>query len=207
MNVNWKTMLIAGLAVGLAVSLFFNGYLYYQLTKPAERHGPTFFSFVWSSEQQKLTEGPLYINMTFERVGDNLSVIIKINDDDYNVSKDFYYIRPDMLIICFDSYGNDSSITPDDTFYHYGLRPDNISVYAIYLDSELIHHPMGPALGLDKSDYHYCTFKPNEGYLFNCTFPIRGRIREIHSDVITLRFMDVGGSVYIPPFHFGVDVN
>jgi len=206
-------VVIAVLAVCLVVSLFFNGYFYYQLSKSAEYQIPTFFSFVWSSEQQKLTEGPLYINMTFERIGDNLSVIIKINDDDYDVIEDQWNVRPDTLIICFDFYGNDSAITVDDTFEAYLLRPDNMSGRGVFIDSELIFHWMAPPLTFYESDFHYCTFKPDEGYVFNCTFPLRGvegyamEFRRIRSDVVTLRYIDVNGSVYIPPFHFGVDVN
>jgi len=211
MNVNWKTMLVAGLTVCLAVSLFFNGYLYYKLTRPLEHYSPTFFSFVWSSEQQNITEGTLYINMTFERIGENLSVIIKINDDDYNALYDWFDIKPDALFICFDFNGNDSSINLNDTVFCYLLRPDNTTVFGNFVDLELIAHFIGPSLSLDDSDVHYCTFKPNEGYIFNCTFPIHGSwgwsLRKILSDVVTLRYIDVGGSVYISSFHFGVDVS
>jgi hypothetical protein len=212
MNVNWKTMLVAGLTVCLAVSLFFNGYLYYELTRPTEHQSPTFFSFVWSSErEQNITEGPLYINMTFERIGENLSVIIKINDDDYNVMDSYGGEKPDALFIVFDSYANDTtgSINLNDTFYYYLLRPDNTTTEGprLFLDCQLNPHIFMSGLSSFKlSDFHTCTFKPNEGYMFNCTFPIYGKWREIHSDVVTLRYMDVAGSVYIPPFHFGVDV-
>jgi len=215
MNVNWKTMLIAILAVCLAVSLFFNGYLYYNLTRSAEHQSPTFFSFVWSSWQQKITNETLYVNMTFQRIGDDLSVIIRINDDDYDIMESRWSIRPDTLIVCFDFYGNDSAITVADTEEAYLLRPDNTSnpgCCGLYLDSELIDHYIGPSLYLRESDFHYCTFKPNEGYVFNCTFPLRGsesytmEFRRIRSDVVTLRYIDVNGSLYIPPFHFGVDV-
>jgi len=202
-------MVIAGLTVCLAVSLFFNGYFYYQLSKPAGHQGPTFFSFVWSSEQQNITEGPLHINMTFERIGDNLSVIIKINDDDYNVMDSSSGEKPDALFIVFDSYGNESSITVADTFYYYLLRPDNTTTEGprLFLDCELNPHIMfSGQCTFILSDFHTCTFKPNEGYVFNCTFPIHGKWREIRSNVVTLRYIDVGGSVYISPFHFGVNV-
>jgi len=215
MNVNWKMILIAVLAVCLAVSLFFNGYLYYDLTRSAEHQSSTFFSFVWSPEAQNITEGPLYINMTFERIGENLSVIIRINDDDYDVMEANWSIVPDALIVCFDFDGNDSAITVADTVQAYLLRPDNTSdpgYCGLFLDLELIDHFIGPSLVLRESDFHYCTFKPNEGYVFNCTFPLRGReidtieLRRIRSDIVTLRYKDVNGSVYIPPFHFGVNV-
>jgi len=205
---NLKVLTVV-LAVCLVVSLLFNGYFYIMLSNNGDEanYGPAFFSFVWSPEQQNITEGPLYVNMTFERTGNNLSVTIKINDDDYNVLYDQFHIKSDTLIICFDSYGNDSSITLDDTFYYYGLRPDNTTVYGNFVDLELIPHFIGSSLSRDNSDVHYCTFKLNEGYIFNCTFPISGGIREICSDVITLRYIDVEGSVCIPPFHFGVDVS
>jgi len=203
-------VLVVVLAVCLGVSLFFNGYLYYKLTRSLEL---SFFSFVWSSKQQKITNGTLYINMTFERIGENLSVIIKINDDDYDVIEDQWNVRPDTLIICFDFYGNDSAITVDDTFAAYLLRPNNMSGWGVFIDLELICHWMAPPLEFYESDFHYCTFKPDEGYVFNCTFPLRGvegyamEFRRIRSDVATLRYIDVNGSVYIPPFHFGVDVS
>ena len=208
------------LAVCLAVSLFFNGYLYLQIEncpeENGERYGPTHFSFVWSPGQQKITNETLYVNMTFERIGENLSMIIRINDDDYDVMESLWKINPDTLIICFDFYGNDSAISIGDPVMSYLLRPDNTSnptICGLFLDLELIDHYMGPSLEFSESDFHYCTFKPNEGYIFNCTFPLRGlegypmELRRIRSDVVTLRYKDVNGSVYIPPFHFGVDVS
>jgi len=207
MNVNWKTMLIAGLTVCLAVSLFFNGYFYYELTKPAEHQGPTFFSFVWSPEQQNITEGPLYVNMTFERIGNNLSVIIKINDDDYNALPAW---SPDKLITVFDANGN-GTIDEEDVFgYFYWLTANNETITTpAGLNLELLEvHPRPMSCNRGLSKFHTCTFKSGEGYTFNCTFPIHGSLgwRKILSDVVTLRYTDVAGSVYIPPFHFGVDV-
>jgi len=203
MNVNWKTMLIAGLTVCLAVSLFFNGYFYYELTKPAEHQGPTFFSFVWSPEQQNITEGPLYVNMTFERIGEILSVIIEINDDDYQCG---HWTAPDALILWFDVNG-DGYVGFDDlpVVSYYWLKPDNTTL------SRRLVNPLDLTLcgaqpqvppKIVKSPVHACTFKQGEGYVFNCTFPLKS----IGSDVVTLRFNDVNGSVYISPFHFGVDV-
>jgi len=189
----------------LGFSLFFNGYLYYKLTKSLEHRSPTFFSFVWSSEQQNITEGPLYINMTFERVGENLSVIIKINDDDYNALPAW---SPDKLIIVFDANGN-GTIDDEDVFgYFYWLTANNETITTpAGLNLDLLEvYPRPTSCNRGRSKFHTCTFKSGEGYIFNCTFPIHGSWRKILSDVVTLRYTDVGGSVYIPPFHFGVDV-
>jgi hypothetical protein len=208
MNVNWKTMLVAGLTVCLAVSLFFNGYLYYKLTRPLEHHSPTFFSFVWSPEQQDITEGPLYVNMTFERIGENLSVIIKINDDDCNALPYLTPWSPDKLIIVFDANGNGTIDNLDVFGYFYWLTANNETIDTpAGLNLELLEvYPRPLSCNRRPSDFHTCTFKQGEGYVFNCTFPIHGSWRKILSDVVTLRYADFGGSVYIPPFHFGVDV-
>jgi len=217
MNVNWKMMLIAVLAVCLVVSLFFNGYLYYDLTRSAEHQSPTFFSFVWSPEAQNITEGPLYINMTFERIGENLSVTIKINDDDYCVTGSGG-TGPDALLLWFDVNGDGYISWPGDPgSTYYWLKPNNRTLFDVIVDPyNLTLGPIQPsATGYEtESPFHTCVFMPEEGYIFNCTFPLKYKWfseisragHDISSDVVTLRFTDVNGSVYIPPFHFGVDV-
>ena len=207
MNVNWKTMLVAGLTVCLAVSLFFNGYLYYELTRPTEHQSPTFFSFVWSPEQQNITEGPLYINMTFERIDENLSVIIKINDDDYHAGGGEQC--PDFLLIVFDFDGDGEA----DLGMGYWFTSDNRTMTSGSFGWELEKGvTIAAMLSTRLSVLHTCTFKAGEGYVFNCTFPIAGgyfhgnEAYPIKSDVVAVGFEDTDGYVYVPPFHFGVDV-
>jgi len=202
-------VLVVVVAVCLAVSLFFNGYFYYQLTKPAEHQIPTFFSFVFNRIPvvQTITNETLYVNMTFEKIGENLSVIVRINDDNFDNPRDGPHL-PDYLLIVFDFDGDCEA----DLGSGYWLTSNNRTMNPGSFGWELKKGvTIAAEIPTRPSVLHTCTFKAGEGYVFNCTFPIAGKATvhaySIKSDVVAIGFQDVDGYVYIPPFHFGVDVN
>lgn len=196
------------LAVGLAVSLFFNGFLYYELTRPLEHQSPTFFSFVFNRIPvlHTITNETLYVNMTFEKIGENLSVIVRINDDDFDKPQGGPHL-PDYLLIVFDFDGDGKANLGSG----YWFTSHNRTMYPGSFGWELEKGvTIAAAVGTSQSVLHTCTFKVGEGYVFNCTFPIAGKASvhayPVKSDVVAVGFQDVDGYVYIPPFHFGVDV-
>jgi len=222
MNVNWKTMLVAGLTVCLAVSLFFNGYLYYKLTRPLEHYSPTFFSFVFGPTMQNITSGNLYLNLTFDIVEGNLTVKAEVNTDSYN--------RYAALALQFDSDNNgtiDIRYWPEENFYYYDaaeddlqflLRADNetrpsMSTYWGWLPDGTIYCYTMVREPIDyKSPYHYCIF--NDGfYTFHFTyrtnnpnlphFAIQGKLVRVLYGIVPINGSPAEGmAVYVPPFNF-----
>ena len=218
MNVNWKTMLIAGLTVCLAVSLFFNGYIYYQLTS---KHSPAFFSFVFDSTMQKLVNGTLYLNLTFEVVEGNLTVKAEVNAESYN--------RYAALALQFDSDNNgtidiryweelDSGYFGPGDDLAFFLRPNNetrptTSIHWYWYPDGRIYACSTFSGGFfeRESPYHYCTYE-NSVYTFHFThrrthenpnLAIQGKLVRVLYGIVPFNGEAAKGmSVYIPPFKF-----
>jgi len=174
-----RKVAFAVLVVCLVVSLFFNGYLYYQLTS---KHSPTFFSFVFDSTMQKLVNGTLYLNLTFEVVEGNLTVKAEVNAESYN--------RYAALALQFDSDNNgtiDIRYWPEDDIYVYQffrddsqflLRANNMtrrswdSYWGWLPDGEIYTCSIFSGFFEQKSPFHTCSYK--EGvYTFYFTFPVK----------------------------------
>jgi len=69
------------LSILLCVSLTVNLYLFYLSQLPATAK---IFNFHWNVEYQNVVDGTLCMNVTFEWINGNLSVVVEVNDDDYH---------------------------------------------------------------------------------------------------------------------------
>lgn len=172
------------LIVCLALSLILNGYLYYRLTILTERHSPTFFSFVFSPTMQNITNGNLYLNLTFDVVEGNLTVRADVNKDSYS---------PDaVLALQFDSDNNgtiDIRYWEEEDFYVYRfltddsqflLRADNSTtpsdsvLWGWLPDGTIYISSMIPSGFWDQveSPFHYCSYSGSICTFF-FTFPTK----------------------------------
>lgn len=218
------------LSASLVASLSLNAFLYNNLAH-SYNHS-SFHSFRWGpAEQNIVPNGTLYINMTFERVDGNLTMTVKINDDDYNVQ----WKEPDYLLLQFEDFKYYDYPYP----VRFWLRADNrtYSEGSYMLNPELILTGIGSFHIPAKSLYHTCVFKPDEGYTFHFSFPTEssplvnsttgylpftwsrtssGRdlsyIYPISGSVVKFRFHDcpdglvyVNRSIYVPWFNFEAD--
>ncbi len=221
--------LIAVLAVCLAISLFFNGYVYWKLSEENNNpmHHSTFFSFVFGSAQQNISAGNLYLNVTFSTAEGNLTVKAEVNAENYSSNA--------FLALQFDSDNNGTIDIPEVDAYFYRrcdlqffLQADNQTLWS-----------MAPFWGWDangkiyfgymmvkmqawlKSTFHFCTYN-NGIYTFQFTFPIhpteialfgngetgpfsiQGRLVRALFGVTPPRSMEPpeGMTVYVPPFNF-----
>ena len=228
MNVNWKTMLVAGLTVCLAVSLFFNGYLYYKLTRSLEHYSPTFFSFVFGPTMQNITSGNLYLNLTFDIVEGNLTVKAEVNAESYNPNA--------FLALQFDSDNNgtiDIRYWPQDDFYTYqywrddlqflleanNLTLPSLSEYWGWLPNGTIYLDRSPPFSgwaEEESPFHYCVHT-NGIYTFYFTYAInnpdkphyaiQGKLVRVLFGIVSTEGVSwpspaEGMAVYVPPFNF-----
>jgi len=212
-----RKVAFAVLVVCLVVSLFFNGYLYYQLTS---KHSPTFFSFVFDSTMQKLVNGTLYLNLTFEVVEGNLTVKAEVNAESYN--------RYAALALQFDSDNNgtiDIRYWEEIDFGYFGpgddlaffLRPNNetrpatIEYWYWYPDGRIYTCSIFKGFYERPSQYHYCTYE-NGVYTFHFThrrthenpnLAIQGKLVRVLYGIVPFNGGALKGmSVYIPPFKF-----
>jgi len=172
--------LVVVLAVCLGVSLIVNGYFYVRFSNRLEEgHSPTSFSFVWGPTAQKIVNGTLYLNLTFDVVGGNLTVKTEVNGGAYNPNA--------VLALQFDSDNNGTIDIPGeehDYWYSFDkgdsqflLRSNNKtrqsnSPYWDWLPNGTIWlGNMLKGVFEYESVYHFCTYKDGI-YTFFFTFPI-----------------------------------
>jgi len=170
------------LAICLAISLGFNGYTY-KFTSDQATHHNKFFSFVFGPTMQNVTQGNLYLNMTFDIEEGNLTVKAEVNTDSYNANA--------FLALQFDSDNNgtiDIHYNPKEDYYEYYpwikndlqflLRVDNQttvseSVYWGWLPGDRIYFsrilPRTYPYRI-KSPFHYCLYN-RFVYTFLFSFP------------------------------------
>ena len=183
---NLKVLTVV-LAVCLAVSLLFNGYFYIMLSNNGNdaNYKPAFFSFAFGSSMQKLVNGTLWLNLTFNVVDGNLTVKAEVNTESYN-SKAFLalqfdsdnngtidihynpeygtytylFYRDDLQFLL----GTDNKTIPSD-FLYWGWLPNG----TVYI-SKILPSPSYP--WHPESPFHYCTYN-NKVYTFHFSFPIK----------------------------------
>jgi len=225
-------ILLVVLTVCLAISLFFNGYLYYKLTRPSEHHSSKFFSFVFGPTQQNITKGNLYLNLTFDVVEGNLTVKAEVNADEYNSDA--------FLALQFDSDNNgtiDIPYLPEYDYYDYDFEEDDLQfllrvnnhtrpshyLYWGWLPNGTIYFSrVLPSMFRwnPPSMFHICTYN-GSAYIFRFTFPIEPTTMElfdttgkfgIQGKLVRILYgieppsnsevPEKGMTVYVPPFNF-----
>jgi hypothetical protein len=169
-NRKWQLFSLV-LAIALMVSISFNIYQNLSGSNCAsngnpnnEENTPMNFTFTWGPETQDIINGTVHLEMSLRwGVVPNsshrwLSMMVKINDDDYNPC--------DYLGIVFDS--NENGVidlgSADDPF---GLWTNNMTAPSVLLENGfLCFAQCMPTLGP-----HTCTFEPDTGYMFSIFFP------------------------------------
>lgn len=150
-------VLLTFLASCLAVSLFVNCYLYFELQKVEERISST-FTFTWGSNVQYITPYTLKLEMQFSSEDQNISIRARINDDDYAAG--------DYLGLVFDKNADGSVDLKE---FGYGLWANNKSY------DNAILSPAGnlcfPQIPPKPSPYHTATFNSQTGYTFEIKLP------------------------------------
>lgn len=186
--------LLAVLLVCLTVSLIFNGYLHYELTRSREYHSPTFFSFVFGTTQQKIVNRTLYLNLTFNVIGENLTVKAEVNGGEYSSDA--------VLALQFDSDDNGTidirqGIDEYGEYYVYFYRIDDLQFlleannltlpsvdifWGWYANGTIYLARSPPLKGWAEleSPFHFCTYE-NGVYTFFFTFPTKPKV-ELFSD-------------------------
>ena len=156
-NRNWQLLCLI-LAMALMVSMSFNIYQNFSGSNCASNGNPNNgentpmnFTFTWGPDTQKIVQGTFVLEIWLTLDGENLTMIIEANDDEYDPAD---YIG----LIFF----NSSEHEP------YGLFTDNMTITPpILTERGLLCFPMyPPELGP-----HKVTFDPKTGYTFNAEFP------------------------------------
>lgn len=127
------------------------------------------FAFFWSEMNQNITDGTLWLNMTFQRQGEYLHIEADLNIFEFNNNET--YARYGSLVLTFDR-NNNGQINMGEADNARIFGPDNKSSDGLYL------RPNGEfdvASNFIPEPYHNYTFFFNQetGYHFNIYFPIR----------------------------------
>jgi len=193
-----RNILKFALAVVLVASLFLNILLTFGLLSNYQsgRSVGNSLAFAWSPLQQKVVNGTLWINVTWMWQTENLSMTVKVNDDDYHDS--------DNVGLAFD--GNRNGVIEED------FRIDG-GAAAFFADNkscggELVKGGCGIAffsIGPSPSKYHTCTFNNQTGYQFKISFP-KALFKIDHPILTHLIFIDAALSSLFEPGIYGAVV-
>jgi len=144
---------------------------------------------------QSIVSGPLRMELTFTLQEGNLSILAKINDDDYDSGE----FGGDYLGLVFDRNSNGDLEDVGIMLY-----PVNTKLPGLLRGDGMLWCPfiMVPSA----SPYHTCTYETGMGYTFNASFSISEL--GTPSDLIHVCFYDVavGEGVYVC-FRFGIEVS
>jgi len=137
--------------------------------------------------RQKMLNGTLRLEITFKWLEQNLSIVAKINDDDYH----FY----DMLGLVFDRSGN-GVIDWGHGDRPYMLFPDN---YTCWRNTYLGYQGEGVIRSYDPlpkpRSYHTCVFT-EEGYTFDIMIP-KSELADVKADMVYVFYQD--GNISFKP--------
>jgi len=170
---------IVVLSACLAGSLLANVYFHFRL----QHSSPTFFSFVWGPTAQKLVNGTLHLNLTFDVADGNLTVKAEVNAERYN---------PDVyLALQFDSDNNgtiDIRYWPEEDIYVYEFweddsqfllrvnnqtRPSCTPYWGWLPNGEIWCSSSFSGVFEHESSFHRCRHNYNSGiYTFDFSVPI-----------------------------------
>lgn len=114
------------------------------------------FTFTWGPDTQKIIQGTFRLEVTLRLEGENLSMTIKANDDEYG---------SDYIGLVFDINQNGYIDTGDES---YGLFADNTTLTPSFLtEYGFLGFPMYPP----EPGPQKVTFNPKTGYTFAVQFP------------------------------------
>jgi len=126
----WKVSSLV-LVACLVASLVGNAILYTNwnlaLRTLMEEHTPKTYVFTWGSTSQNITSGVLYLNMSFDVVGDELHIVARINDNDTGLRE---WGGHDLAQIAFDK-NKDGKVSGKDG--PYALSFSNITKQGVGL--------------------------------------------------------------------------
>lgn len=163
---NGKVKLV--LAVLLAVSLCLSGYFGYQAYSNSTRNATwtRTFSFWWAPEQQNITSGKgvLWMNFTFTRIGENLSITVRVNDDEDNLLGN-QYGGGDLILIFFEE-PKEIYTTPHLLTSTNGTLPAYVKLAPTFSVTSPMRLP-------DPSPWHKCTFSNETGYTYIINIPLK----------------------------------
>ena len=115
------------------------------------------FVFTWGTDTQKIVNGTFRLEISFEWEGEeNLTVIIKANDDDYG---------DDLVGLVFDTNQNRYLDKEDEA---YALGADNTTITHGFLTE---YGFVGVPSSIPELGPHRVTFDPKTGYTFIVKFP------------------------------------
>jgi len=161
----WQVLSLI-LVICLGVSIGFNVYQYFSAFKVFDvSESSRAFVFLWPPNDQEIVDGTLRIEAVFSWKTENLSITVKVNDDDCYVSD---ILASDCLGVRFDSDKSgkiEGVADPSYVFFptNYYYPPHVCAVSEFRIDwAEL---PPSP------SPYHTCTFNNGTGYTFEISFP------------------------------------
>jgi len=154
-----------------------------ELQNQIDNTGAT-FTFEWPSYDQKIVNETLYMNLKFLAIEEKLSILARINDDEYD--------RRDFLGLAFDE-NNDGELEHENVRL---LYVENTTISAILLDNGTLAIPL---LHPHVSTIHTCIFKANIGYTFTITLPLNA----VPNDLTYVCFLDKGEYIHIQ-FHIGI---
>jgi hypothetical protein len=121
------------------------------------------FTFTWGPDKQHIVDGELRLEMGFKWIGENLSIVARINATEHP------YEGANYLGLVFDTDHNDIISSSD---HPYQLFADNVTIdrsVTLLLPSGRITSPCD---SLPKpSPYHTCTFDKATGYTFSVNIP------------------------------------
>jgi hypothetical protein len=131
------------------------------------------FSFWWGPEEQNITSGNgiLWMNFTFKTEGENLSITVKVNDDEGNGS----------LIMVFDKNKNGKIDFWETDYGHPEIHGIGDTPYEFDSDNKtmtpwIMVGPKGQSafasVGRYSSPWHTCTFNNETGFTFNINLPL-----------------------------------
>ena len=156
------------------------------------------FVFEWPPEQQSIVNGTLRIELTFTwKKGENLSIIAKVNDDEYDAYGDFLEGPADRLALVFD-WDGDGQLDGEPAEMCY---VDNTTRAAYFRNGSI-----GVVMCFRvPSAFHTCVFETGVGYTFTASIPVPE-----HNDLVYVRYVDAARWM-TPPlehvyvcFHFGM---
>jgi len=169
------------------------------LDELADMNSTRTFIFEWLSWEQNIVNGTLRMELTFAWKGENLSIIAKINDDEYGEQYEPDYnatMAEDLLVLVLD-LNNDGQLVGESALMAYA---DNYTRGGVLCSNGQIATPLWEK---QPSRFHTCVFEPDVGYTFNVVFPLvlLPELQHLSSDLVYVCFVDTGGSVDIS-FHW-----
>lgn len=158
-NRKWQLFSLV-LAIALIISIGFNVYQSFNTSNQCsngDASGQMNFTFTWGPDNQKIVQGMFRLEITVTwGEGDNVSMVIKANDDEYN--------EWDYIGLVFDTNQNGHIDLHDEA---YGLFANNMTLPSILCEHGFLGFAeCPPRLGPQK-----VSFNPDAGYTFTVQFP------------------------------------